>query len=144
MGGLGIITTILVTAGVTYFTALSMHGGGGTCLPMQLSGEVKSYIDKKVVSGPSESTAEVAKLMSRVAEMEKKLADVERVNSAYEGLQKKNSLIEAAIEEQSRKQDALLSGVRQQEATTLRNQMAAICAGVVVKKDQGSPGAKTR
>lgn len=144
MSGMGTIIAIVITAGVTYFATSSMGGPAATCGPVTLSNEVKAYIDSKPVRGGGDGGPELAKLMSRVAEMEKKLGDVDKVNAAYDSVQKKSTIIEAAIEEQAKKQDLLLGAVRQQELTNLRNQMASICAGVVVKRDQGGASAQGR
>lgn len=146
MSGMGTIIAIVITAGVTYFATSSMGGPVGSCTPVTLSNEVKAYIDNKASRSGGDVAQEIAKLMSRVAEMEKRVGDVDKVNAAYESLQKKNSIIEMAIGEQAKKQDLLLTAVRQQELTSLRNQMASVCAGVVVKRDQGQgdAGAKSR
>lgn len=137
MSSLGTFILVAITATVTYFTVTSF-GVGGQSGPLTLSPEVQRYVDAKL-NGASSATAgqELPKLSARIAEMEKKLIEIEKTKASYDQLANKNELIESAIGEQRRRRDDAMAAARLSEMSQLRNDIATLCAGVTIKRVQG-------
>jgi TolA-binding protein len=131
MSVIGTIVLLLVTAGATFYGTIQLHGGG----PVQFSPEVQQYVDSKL-SGANNVDQELTKLAARVAEMEGKLAESERVRAQYEQLQNKSETIESMISEQRRRREEVLDVARTAELVKLRTEIATACAGVTIKRSQ--------
>ncbi len=142
MSVLGTIIIILVTAGATYF---GMGQFGSQIIgPVQISPEVKTYIDSKLGAPPGGTTGEeLVKIVGRVTEMEAKLAEMEKVRASYEQLAGKSELIETAIGDQRKRKEDVMQAARMAEMSQLRNDIATVCAGVTIKRVQSGGGNKS-
>ena len=141
MSVLGTIIIIVVTAGATYF-GMGQFGGQITG-PVQMSPEVKTYIDSKLgATTGATSGDELQKIVGRVTEMEAKLTEMEKVRASYEQLAGKSELIESAIGDQRKRKEDVMQAARMAEMSQLRNDIATACAGVTIKRVQSGGGGK--
>ncbi len=136
MSVLGTIIIAAITAGLTYFgtTQFTNQMSG----PVQMSPEIKTYVDAKLTGTAGNSGQELQKIVGRVAEMEAKLTEMEKVRASYEQLAGKSELIESAIGEQRKRKEDVMAAARMAELSQLRNDIATVCAGVTIKRVQSN------
>ena len=142
MSGLGTIIIISVTVGVTYF-GMGQFGLGKSSGPVPMTPEVKTYVDSKIGITSGNAAQELQKILSRVAEMETKIIEMDKIRANYEQLPEKSELIESAIGEQRKSKEDILVATRTAELAQLRNDIATLCAGVTVKRGTPLPGARS-
>ncbi len=134
VGLLGILVIVTLTAGGTFFATSNMQTASNG--PVLLTPEVKSYIDSKFATGFGSQVQDSQKVTARIAEMETKISEIERIKANYENLPARAESVESAIVEQRRKRDENIALIRQNEINNLRNEIATMCAGVTIKRVQ--------
>ena len=137
MNSLAVLLVAVVSSGLTYL-GLAQAGLIVTHGPQTITPEIKAYIDSQLKEPKAGAGTDEAKLMGRVADIEKKLGDFEKAQLSAETLAKKSEAIESAILEQRKKQQDLIAGARDREVVLLGQQMATVCAGVRVQKDKSA------
>ncbi len=146
-GRLEILLGILVLVGGGYFAFhyFSKPGGAVACGPVQLSPEVKAYIDQKL-SGPGAASASyLAPLNTRLEEFEAKFKalDQQQYLEANALVEKRRVFIGNKIREQRTSTAEIMEHKRKGELTRLRMATAAACAGITqVRSSPRSSGGR--
>jgi len=106
--------------------------------PVTLAADVRKYIDNKIIAGAAGSQcAEVPKLVGRVAELEARLADLNRFHDLRREIDEKRAALEQLLADRRQEQFDLLNNVRTRELALLKNKMAVACAGFTVRPGEG-------
>lgn len=139
MGAIGTIIVIVLSAGATYY--LTAQSGRG---PVSLTPDVQRYVDARL-SGSSSAEQELQGLTTRLAQIEAKVAEIEKIKASHEKLAGKSEVIEAAISDQRRRKEEVVASARTNELARLRNEIATACAGVTIRSAapvRGAPPVK--
>lgn len=149
IGKLEIFLMLVLIAGSAWMGAqyLPLGGGIGSCTPIPLTPEVKAYVDAKIAAGNGPQCGEIPKVISRVAELEGRMGDLEKYRKMREEVEEKRQELEQAIAEQRMEQNQVLAKVRAAEVDNLKKEVGRICAGITVHSVEESsmaPGPKAK
>lgn len=140
-----LVTLILAIGGYLAVNYFHLGIAGEGCGPVAISDEVKAYIDQKLSAPANADTdPEAAALRGRIAEMEKKLANIAKVRKLREEMLERRKNVMAGWTSTI----DLVTQMRNAEVDRFRGEVAKLCAGVPVNKpaksgaaaNQGSPG----
>lgn len=114
------------------------------CGPLQLSPEVKAYIDQKM-KDPG-TAADLTPLNQRLGEFEAKFKtlDPQTYLAANDAVEKRRLFISEKIREQKMSTQQVVDGIRNAELYRLRQETALTCANVTTVRStfpRGNPGA---
>lgn len=129
----------LIVAIAAYMAANYVRIGpwGEASVAGALTPEVRAYIDEKLAAG---QPAETATLQSRIAEMEKKLVDMDKMKKLRDEMLERRKKIGAGWKSTVE----IMKDMRKAEVDRLRADVAKMCAGVSVTKENVSNDAKKK